>query len=344
MSDFRFTERAAANLNLLPVALHDAFPAVLFGRVLVLSTRLGLFEALEHRPLNAGEVSAEVKLPGESTELLLASLRAKGYLKKRREHYSLAPQARKWLLRSSPHYIGNFLHYVELLHAHWITLEHSLRYGKPERGYTETFTPREWQIYTDGMMDLARLILPRLLPKLRLPEDARSLLDIGGSHGLYSIELCKRTPGLRATVADLPPVLERTREIVREHGLSDRISLLPCDVTSSSFDLARYDVALLFNIVHGLAPAHNRALLGRIAAALKPGGMIFILDQFKREQSRGADRFLPLMVGINLLNETGGNAYDAGEVRAWCLEAGFTKVGTQRLFLPGLGLLSARKT
>ena len=49
----------------------------------------------------------------------------------------------------------------------------------------------------------------------------------------------------------------------------------PCDVTSSSFDPARYDVALLFNIVHGFAPAQNRALLGRIAAALKPGGVLF---------------------------------------------------------------------
>jgi hypothetical protein len=343
MKDFRITERFGAHLNLLPAALYDAFPAVLFGRVLVLASRLGVFEALDRRSLTIDQLSPELKLPVVSTELILASLESKGYLRRRNGLYSLAPQARKWLVRSSPHYIGNFIRYIELLHARWMQLEQSLASGSPERGYIDTFTPAQWLIYTDGMMDLARLIMPRLLPLVTLPPTARSLLDIGGSHGLYSIELCKRFPGLRATVADLPPVLERTREIVREQGLSDRISFLPCNLTDSSFAPGRYDAALMFNIIHGFAPRENKALLARVASALNSGGRLFIMDQFKWEKSRGVDRLLPLMVGINLLNEAGGNSYDGREVSSWCREAGFGEVGLKRLVLPGVGLITARK-
>ncbi|MBK7694468.1 MAG: hypothetical protein IPI30_09125 [Saprospiraceae bacterium] len=32
------------------------------------------------------------------------------------------------------------------------------------------------------------------------------MLDLGGSHGLYSIELCKRNPNLKSVIVDLPPV------------------------------------------------------------------------------------------------------------------------------------------
>lgn len=344
MNGLRATERIAASLNLLPAALYDAFPAVLFGRVLVLASRLGVFDLLDRCPLAADQVSRELNVPLASAELILASLHAKKYLIKRRMKYSPAPQARKWLVKSSPHSLSNFLLYVELLHSHWMSLEHSLRSGKPEHGYIETFTAREWVIYTDGMMDLARLIMPRLLPKIALRADARSLLDIGGSHGLYAIELCRRHPRMSATVADHPSVLARTREIVREHGLSERISLLPCDLSSPSFGREQHDVVLLFNILHGFLPEANRSLLAAAGAALRPGGMLFILDQFKRETSRGADRLLPLMVGINLLNEIGGNVYDVGEVRGWCEEAGVNRISSRRLSLPGLGLLTARKS
>ena len=342
MTGFRIRERVAARLNLLPEALYDAFPAVLFGRVLVIASSLGLFDELDRRAQTPEEISRSLNLPLESAELMLSSLNAAGYLKKRRAVYSLAPQAAKWLVRSSPHSLANFLEYVELLHARWLTLEDSLRRGKPLKTYVETFGLDEWRIYTDGMMDLAKLILPRLLPKIELPEGARTLLDLGGSHGLYALELCRRYPLLRATITDFPAVLARTVALVEEYGLGHRVKLLPCNIIDASLRPAPHDVVLAFNIVHGFRPEANRALLSTIAAALFPGGLLLILDQFKNERSRGAARMLPMMVGVNLLNEIGGNVYDSAEVQGWCREAGLVRVRYHRLSLPGVGLISAR--
>ena len=341
MTGFRIKERVAARLNLLPEALYDAFPAVLFGRVLVIASRLGLFDELDRRAQTAEEISRSLDLPLESAGLMLTSLNAAGYLKKRKAGYSLAPQSAKWLAGSSPHSLAHFLEYLDLLHAHWLTLEDSLRRGRPLKTYVETFSGDEWRIYTDGMMDLAKMILPRLLPKLVLPPGARSLLDLGGSHGLYAIELCRTHPGLKATIADFPAVLSRTGEIIREYGLGDRVTLLPCDITDASF--RPHDVVLAFNILHGFRREVNRSLLKKIASALNPGGSLLILDFFKNDRSRGVARMLPLMVGVNLLNEIGGTVYGSGEVRTWCLEAGLVRVKRRRLPLPGLGLISASR-
>src|SRR3546814_18191010 len=57
-----------------------------------------------------------------------------------------------------------------------------------------------------------------------------------------------------------------------------RISDWSSDVCSS--DLGQdYDVALLFNIIHGIQPDKNSELLTKVARALVPGGLIVILDQ-----------------------------------------------------------------
>ena len=34
----------------------------------------------------------------------------------------------------------------------------------------------------------------------KIPENAKSLLDIGGSHGLYSVDFCEKYPDLRADI------------------------------------------------------------------------------------------------------------------------------------------------
>ena len=70
------------------------------------------------------------------------------------------------------------------------------------RPYYEMYGEREWRVYVMGMRDLARLLLPHVIGKVLPAADARQLLDIGGSHGLYAIECCKRRPGLHATVMD----------------------------------------------------------------------------------------------------------------------------------------------
>ena len=343
MNSLSLRERIAAAFNLLPTAIYDTFPAVLFGCVLVIACRLWIFESLVDHPRTAGEVAGSLQLHPRGVELILASLTASGYVRKKNQKYTLTPQAKKWLLKSSPAYIGNFLAYIGILHSHWNDLEKTLRQGFPPKTYVETFTTEDWTTFTLGMMDLARLTMPYVLPKLTIPLHSRNLLDICGSHGLYSIELCKRYPSLQATIADFPDVLATTGGILQEHGMQERIKTLPCNVLETSFGRETSDVVLAFNIVHGFDEEKNSRLFHVIASALRPGGIVFILDQLEDQGASGAARLLPLMVGLNVFNEIGGSIYSFEKIKTFCRDAGLHAVTLHRLRLPGVTLVRAEK-
>ena len=344
MRNATIAELLAERFNLLPAVVYDTFPAVLFGRVLAIAVRLGVFEALHATPRSSDMLADNLSLSRRGSELMLRSLEAGGYLKSGGEQYRLTPRARKWLVRTSPSYLGHFIEYVELLHSHWLTLEETIREGKPRRTYFELFGEKEWKTYTLGMMDLARLILPRLVKKIKISKSARRLLDLGGSHGLYSIEMCRRHPDLTAEIVDTPQVLSTTAGIIREHGFEKRVLLVPGDLATLKFEHEKYDVVFAFNILHGFDEETNRRLLKAVANALAPRGAVYILDQFTDGRTRGVERFLPLMVGLNLLNEIGGDAYSFEHIQTMCSEVGLGDIKQHTIGLPGVRLLSVRRS
>lgn len=84
-----------------------------------------------------------------------------------------------------------------------------------------------------------------------------------------------------------------------------------------------YDVALLFSVIHGLTPEENCQLFRWIAAALNPGGLLAVSDQFP-DKTRGrtaqaATRFFALVYLATL----GGQTYDFRDVSRWLVDAGF---------------------
>jgi SAM-dependent methyltransferase len=135
---------------------------------------------------------------------------------------------------------------------------------------------------------------------------------------------------------DFPQAVVHAGRGVQDAGLAGRISFLPGDFMNTPFPPGQ-DVLLMFNIIHGFSPETNRLLIQRAFDALQPGGRIYILDQFQ-SPSKGSpvSRFIPLMVGLNLLNEIGGNVYSMEEIRAWC--GARTLVRNHRVGLPGVGL------
>jgi hypothetical protein len=330
-------ERLLHRLHILPTPVMDAFGGVLFGRALVIAVRRGLFEAIAPGGTDAHALSAATGLHREAVSLVADACVAGGYLRRRGTLYQLAPEGRKWLLRESPDSLVSLLRYFETLHDRWAALEGSLVRGKPPQPYYATFTEAEWRLYALAMRDLARQILPYVARVIRVPRNRSLLVDIGGSHGLYALALCSRHPGLRAIVMDFSPVLRVAEEFIREAHLADRVATHARDFMRQSIPEGA-DVILMFNIIHGLSPEENVALVGRALEALTPGGRLYILDQLKGQaDASGLGRFLPLMVGINLLNEIGGTAYGVNDVEEWC--GGRGRVRRVRLRFPGVTLL-----
>jgi len=59
-----------------------------------------------------------------------------------------------------------------------------------------------------------------------------------------------------------------------------------------------YDIAFLFNIIHGLSPGQNVKLLQRVSKALKPGGSVVIGGQLADAKGGSAVQAINQIFGL----------------------------------------------
>jgi predicted O-methyltransferase YrrM len=149
---------------------------------------------------------------------------------------------------------------------------------------------------------------------------AKTLLDIGGGTGIYSIGFVRANPQLRAIVLDRPEVLKTAERFVDDFGVSDRVQLASSDMFADAYPPA--DAILLSNILHDWDVAECRTLIDRCAAALNPGGQLIIHDVLLDDDLGGP---LPIaLYSAALFTLTEGRAYSAKEFNTWLVEAKLT--------------------
>ncbi len=142
-------------------------------------------------------------------------------------------------------------------------------------------------------------------------------------------------------MVDLPGSARIGREIVAAAGMTDRVTHLEGDMFAADLG-GPHDGALAFNIVHHLSPERTRELFERIAAALRPGAPLCVLDLYDRPEGRRPDSgsFLGLFFHLT----SGADTYTVEEVSDWLAASGFGKAQVKRLAqLPGLALLRAER-
>ena len=103
------------------------------------------------------------------------------------------------------------------------------------------------------------------------------MLDIGGSHGYYSVALCRRHAGLSAVVLDLPDAVAQAAPILARENMGDRVQHRAGDVLETELGEEAYDLVFMANMVHNLSESENRDVARKVAAALRPGGYFVIV-------------------------------------------------------------------
>jgi len=118
--------------------------------------------------------------------------------------------------------------------------------------------------------------LRKVIEILRLAPGSRGL-DAGCGIGLQSLLLAEAVgPAGHVTGLDIcPEFLNRGREIVKEAGLSERISFREGDVANLPFDHNTFDWAWSADCV-GYSPLEPLPLLKDLARVVRPGGTVAI--------------------------------------------------------------------
>ncbi len=332
--------------NQIPVPLIESFSAMMNAKAILVANEIGLFNALAERPMPARVLAKHLGVSVRGVSDLAAALCTNGYLAREGDRVALTEISRKWLVRSSPAYIGNMLEHVNDLWPVWTNLEEAVRKGAaPGSNYQNWLKDEECRHilrrHILGLRDMARFTAPELTRAVTLGRRAKRLLDIGGGHGGYSIAFCEKYPSLSATVFDLQPTSEIGREIVEREKMQDRVKFKVGDFLTDDFG-GDYDAALYFNIIHNYSEEENRHVLAKVASALKQGGTLVVWDMFKeREDVPG---FQPALMALHMLVSSGGTTHPIETVNGWLREAGFDKLRRKETrTAPGLSLIIAQK-
>jgi len=335
-------ERMALLFNLAPIPLVDTQVAFNAARAIMAGADVGIFEALGKNSKTVEQIVGSIHTDPAATKNLLDCLAGIGYLRWNNGNYSLKPKYYKWLLKEYPSNLIGKLRF-QIIEWNWMgKLEEYVRTGKP-LNFHSTMTPDEWAHYQDGMRDLSVNIAKELAGKLKLPPGANRMLDIGGSHGLYSIELCKKHPSLSSTILELPGAIDRASAIAAQHNLSDRVRYKPGNALMDNLGEQQYDLIMINNVVHHFTAEENYALAKKAACALKPGGM-YAIGEFIRLQKPGEGGVVGSTAGLYFSLTSSSGTWSENEIRSWQTEAGLNPAKPiSPMTLPGWKMLTAYK-
>jgi len=130
----------------VPTPLGDTIVAMTLACAIMVATKLGIFEALAKGECTTHEAAALCGLDQHATEALLFALAGAGYVRCKAMRYTLAPVARKWLLKSSPQSLYDYMLFNFLNWTWDERFEGFLRTGKSPHIHQE-MSNDEWRVY-----------------------------------------------------------------------------------------------------------------------------------------------------------------------------------------------------
>ena len=179
-----------------------------------------------------------------------------------------------FLVEGAPSYMGSALLYNADVYPKWASLSETIKTGRPVHSPNEYLGDTETQTrnFVYGMHHRALSVGRAVVGMVDLT-GIKTLCDIGGGPGTYSALLASQYPDLKATVADLPPVVAHARDIVATLPGGDRVDCIDFDYYQDNLT-STYDAILISGVLHREQPDGVRALLAKAFArrARTPSG------------------------------------------------------------------------
>jgi len=294
------------------------------SRVLLSGAELDLFTLLADESLTAEEIAAATRADLRGIVILLDALSALGLLVKKSDRYRTEPSVAPLLSAGAPDSILPMVLHMATVWQNWSEIT-DIVLGKTKAGMRTKGALAEGnrEAFIGAMHVVASKAAPGVVAAIN-PGEARRLLDVGGGSGTYTLAMLDAKPEMKATLFDLPPVIEMARDRFQAAGVLDRVELVAGDFYKDELPPG-HDLALLSAIIHQNSYAQNAALYGKIHRALNAGGRIVV-----RDHVMSADRTQPLegaLFAVNMLAGTaGGRCYTFDEIKNALMSAGFARI------------------
>ena len=293
-------------------------------RILQTAAELNIFTVLAENPRSAREVADKIGSDARATAFLLDAVAGIGLLKKHDRTYLCENSISHLLSADSPDTILPMVLHMSHLYSRWSHLPEIVKGGASAREeFDFSRNGQELRAFIGAMHSIGAPLARQIVASVGA-EASRNLLDIGGGSGTYTIAFLRAVPEMRATIFDLPEVIEMARERLKKDGLLDRTTLVPGSFYEDELPQG-YDLVLISAIIHSNSLEENLDLYKKAFRALNSGGRILIRDHIMEP-----DRVHPkdgAVFAINMLVGTsGGGCYTYEEIEAGLLQAGFSRI------------------
>lgn len=317
-----------ANQGPSPASFFETINAYQRSEALRAAIELDLFTHLAAGRDTADELAGACQASPRGVRILADYLSIIGFLHKRGDRYELGDDARVFLDRSSPAFVGDAARFMLApdLRESFRRLTDAVRRGGTaisDEGTVSHDNP-VWVEFARAMGPLMRMPA-QLLAGLAGEPDGRPLrvLDVAAGHGLFGLAIAERHPQAHVTALDWPNVLAVAEENARRAGVADRYATLP----GSAFEVdwgGPYDLVLLTNFLHHFdVPACER-LAAKAYAALAPGGRALTLD-FIPEPDRVTPPPTAAFALTMLATTAAGDAHTFADYEALFARNGFSR-------------------
>ncbi|MDD1690590.1 MAG: acetylserotonin O-methyltransferase [Methanoregula sp.] len=267
------------NLELLPPEdigkLQELAHAVETYRIVATAVELGVFDALDE-PKTSDELADRLGLQKKITGKFCNALVASGFMQQIDGHFAPTDSSRAFFRKKSPFYQGNLINlWNTTRNDRWSHLSEIIRNGPEgyEDGLHGVFDAGFVHAMAEGAVrgSLQKTIeFMKNYPGFR---NVKTMLDLGGGHGLYSIAFTQMNPGLFSTVLDLPSVVKQVTSPMISTYHADRVTAIPGDFTKDNLGPG-YDMVFASDVLYR-EKTQMDAILGRVHSSLNNDG-IFI--------------------------------------------------------------------
>ncbi len=293
---------------------------------------LDLFTHIAEGATSAAELARRAGASEKGVRVLCDFLTVIGFLTKSGGAYRLTTDSAVFLNKHSPAYLGGVANFI----AHPTQVAHCLdmaavvrKGGSVAGGHTLEPDDPVWVEFARSMMLLAAFTAGAVAGIVARPGSPQRVLDIAAGSGMFGIEILKRNPAAEVFALDWTSVLELAAENACQAGVAERYRQIPGSAFEVDFG-GGYDLILLPNFLHHFDAPTNVGLLGKVRAALKPGGSVAVVEYAPNEDRISPP--VPAIMSLSMLATTeAGDAYTVRELEEMLREAGFSQSRVQYL-------------
>ena len=150
-------------------------------------------------------------------------------------------------------------------------------------------------------------------------------------------------PGLMATVLDLPLAVESAAPLLAEENMGERVKHWSGNALTEDFGENQWDLIFISHLVHHFDNATNESLLIRVGRALRPRGVVAILDVL-RPASPNTTNQTGALLDLYFAITSNSGTWSHKEIGSWLEKAALRPGKAMNLrTAPGITVLTAIK-